>query len=199
LKSFRQFIDEMAQNLGMMSSFLNRSEKRRKAFYEKHKNDTTHEKVSDNLHIHVSDNLGHDRERTVYTTLDHNKKECLHHAEIEHQDRHGDLPFAHGVQVGTERTDAGLPKGHASTVVYNHFLKSDKPLRSDSLQSHGGNKMWHGLVHRAMKDGHHVYHWDGAKLHKTTSDNVEEHLKKYYGHPPEYFSKHMILSKKEIV
>jgi hypothetical protein len=145
-------------------------------------------------------------ETQQYSTNDHHTKETLHTAIISHHPADEHFPYDSESQGLVDRVKSNdrIPKGHATEVTYNHFKKSKLPLRSSSSQYSEGHKMWHRLVGRALDDGHHVYHWDGKKLHKTTKENVLEHLKNSFGydsgasHDVPYEHRHMIISKHEL-
>lgn len=135
---------------------------------------------------------------TTITTNDHDKKETLHHAQIRTNEN-----LIPGVttdeQVSVERKRGeDLPKGHATNVIYHHFEHSKHPLQTSVLQYDKGHDMWHRLVHKALDEGHRVYHWDGVKLHKTTKENANEHLQNSFGNSNDHYDKHMILSKAEL-
>ena len=101
------------------------------------------------------------------------------------------------VTVERKRGDE-LPKGHATNVIYNHFKHSNNPLQSSVMQYDKGHYMWKKLVNKTLNDNLHVYHYDGSKLHKTTKENAEEHLKNSFGKSNDHYDKHMILSKTEL-
>lgn len=204
MKTYKQ-ITEMAMNIGDSSFTPMDNESFRKREYDHNKDNKVHSKLGKDVSVHKHTIYNrteidpHRKKITYYHTLDHNKKECLHHSVIEHHMKSKSFPFNHEVQVTVGRhKDGNLPKGHATDVTYEHFHNSTLPLKSSDEQYRHGHNMWRRLAHKALKDGHRVYHWDGKSLHKTTSDNIEEHLDSSFGKDKKFKNRHMILSKDEL-
>lgn len=205
MKTYKQLINEMAVNIGHSSFTPMDNESFRKREYEYNKDNSIHTKLSNDISVHKHTTYNrtntdtHKKKITYYHTLDHSKKECLHHSIIEHHLETKQFPFNHEVQTVVGRSkNSNLPKGHATDVTYEHFHNSTLPFRSSNEQYRHGHNMWRKLAHKALKDGHHVYHWDGKKLHKTNSENIENHLDSSFGKDKKFANKHMIISKEEL-
>ncbi len=201
MKSFKAYIEEMAKNIGMHSySPLNSSRESGKTIRNHKFLNTNKDPIIEELPDHVKLHKREFDNKTEYTTNDHKNEQTLHRALIVHRRKTAEFPFEHEEQTEVDRVKGSdkLPKGHATKVTYDHFEHSNLPLRSSDLQFQKGHEMWHRLVDRALKDGHHAYHWDGERLHKTSTENKEEHLKNSFGKGDEYKNKHMIISKNEL-
>lgn len=159
---------------------------------------STHPKISNvgslSLHKKIDGN------RITISTHDDKKKEVVHHSLILEKDKSASFPFKHHeqVEVARERDNPDIPKNHATDVIYNHVTNNNLSLKSSEQQYTQGPKMWCRLVDKALKDKHHVYHWDGTKLHKTTEENKKEHLEKSIGVDDSFANKHMIISKNKL-
>jgi hypothetical protein len=204
MKSYLQLIKEMAVNIGRPYSLFD-SKPNRLVLYDRHKKDKQHENITDNIKVHIDKSKFGDNSSTTYTTLDHNKKEALHQTAVNEVEPTKEFPYKHDQQKQVSRQhtkdNSDLPKGHATNVIWNHFLKSKNPLRSSDEQYTEGHKLWHRIVKRALDSGHHVYHWDGNKLHKTTHEVMEDHLSKSFSeekYDESTRNKHMIISKKKL-
>ena len=198
-----KMLREMARDIGSYSRFDNI--KYRKDYYDATKNHPITKKLTPDIteHKKCSDN------KVVLSTNDHKTGECLYNSSISTRDK--DHSPKRIEQDSVQRAkDSRLPKGYATDKIYEHFKSQELPLKSSDEQMKSGNKMWHRLVHRALEDGHHVYHYDGSNLHKTNKANVNAHLANYYGSDEKrtrfnptpkdnnYENKHMIISKKEL-
>lgn len=196
-----KILREMAMNIGRSFSLKEfHGSSGRQSEFKISKNDPVIKELTPTLKVHKKKELFRD----VYNTNDHSTGETLHTAKFEnHSGIKSGIPFKHDVQVSTDRVKSRevLPKGHATNIAYSHFKHSEHPLKSSDEQYDKGHEMWHRLVHRALDDVHHVYHWDGDKLHKTNKSNAEEHLSKSFGKKDDnsFENKHMILSKKELI
>jgi len=138
----------------------------------------------------------HHKGTIEYHTNNHETGETLHRAVIDtHTPSKGKLPFTHITQSEVVRKSGNdLPKNHAKNITYNHFKNQKHPLVSSEEQYDDGHHMWKQLSHRALRDGYHVYHYDGSKLHETTPTNIDKHLKNSFGKSKEFEHKHMIIS-----
>lgn len=145
------------------------------------------------MHKHVVDDCTH------YYTLNHNNNESLHISHIKKHNATSTTPFAYEEQHIVDRVKSTdiLPKGHASSVVYDHFKNSDYPLRSSYEQYKTGHKMWSGLVDKALDDGHHAYHYEESNKHLTpiNHDNKQEMIGKSFGEGDAFEHKHLVISK----
>lgn len=192
--SFKQFLNEMAKNLGVPYSFL-KQEKYRKLIFDQSKDHDVVDELSDNvkIHKHVDGDTIH------YSTNDHAKRETLHRSVIHKRKATKLLSFDHEEQNEVDRIkDDSLPKNYATDFIYNHFKKSDVPLKSSNTQYTKGRDLWERLSKKALTDGHNVYYHDGDKLHKSNADNIDYHLNSYFGDTSEHENKHMILSKRPL-
>jgi hypothetical protein len=140
--------------------------------------------------IHIS-SYGRSHE---YTTV-HNNGRAVHNS-VFTNNKHPQLPFKHTVQSAANRDPdhKDLGKHYVSNLALHHMEHTKTPLVSDSEQTEAGHKMWHHITKTAMDKGHHVYHWDGAKLHKITPENHSEHMAKSFGETSEHTKKHMVVS-----
>lgn len=202
MKSFREYIDEMAFDIGdAPSSALNNPNNPEKhQRFEHSKNHPVvrtimHKNNELKLHKHV------DKDDVIeYTTNDHKNKETLHASTIVRKTATTKFPIEHEEQIEVNRVKDinKLPKGHATDVTYDHIKTSKFPLKTSNLQQKKGHEMWHRLVDKALDDKHNVYHWDGSKLHKTTQENKKEHLANSFGQDDSHLDKHMLISKHEL-
>lgn len=188
---------EMASNLGNPISDMNDQEYRKKLY--NHYSDAPKIKT---INAHISLHKSENNNKTEISTLNDKTKEALHHAIFLNHKKSNTFPFDHQEQSLVERKQhegsKDLQKGHATNITYEHFKNSKLPLRTSDNQTTAGHGMWRTLVHKALDDGHHVYHWDGAKLHKTTKENANEHLNAYFNYGHGFRNKHMILSNAEL-
>jgi len=198
MKTYKQFIGEMSQDIGSPYSIVNSDINTRKHNYKLTHNDPEHPyqvdvpgvKIHTKTHgtnIHISTN-------------DHVEKQLIHRAVIKHHNAHeNSLPFEHNTQSEVDRVKGGkLPRGHAKAVIYHHMEHSGLPLVTSKEQFTTGHDMWRDLTHKALDDGHHVYHFDGKRLHKTNNDNIHKHLKNSFGKDEKFKNRHMIISKKPL-
>jgi len=197
MKSFLEFIYEMAHNIGEHSYSPLKSERERKSKFNNSVGDKIHNKLSDYLIIHKTTNGN----STLFHTNDHSTAETLHSSLIKHKQSSKEFPFDHIIQEEVDRKPGGiLHKGYAVDFLYNHFNDQHLPLVSSETQYRKGHELWRKLVHKALDNGHHVYHWDGSKLHKSNKNNVEQHLNSSFGKygDESYANKHMVISKNEL-
>lgn len=119
---------------------------------------------------------------------------AIHFSQFEHN-RHKELPFEHTTQTiaGKEKTST-VGKNYVSNLALHHMEHTNIPLVSDADQTNSGHKMWHHITKTAMDKGHHVYHWDGNKLNKTTPENHDEHMKSSFGDTEAHTKRHMVVS-----
>ena len=204
MKSFKQHLNEMAQDLGPAKANKFVSPDYREIMYDNTEGYKHHSHpVKDNKDIELlskTENSGANGEKvTKYITNDNKGKETLHRSDIVTREPTKALPFKHDEQTVVARASGGkLPKGYAEDVTYKHFENSEHPLRSSDMQYTAGHNMWKNLVHKALADGHHVYHHNGKRLIETDKGNAEEHLAGSFGVGSEFKNKHMILSKSEL-
>ena len=208
MKKFYEFIEEMARNIGEPFSPLDKSEDQRKTMYSTNSNFVHHSyPISDNKSIELTKYVDANK-NTTYSTNDHTNKEVLHYSNIKCHNPTKSIPFEHEEQHTVERVKGDkLPKEYATNMIYDHFKKSNIPLKSSNVQYRTGHNMWRKLAHKALEDGHHVYYHDGTTLHKSTKDNVDQHLDSSFGKEerrygktisPDYETRHMILSKHKL-
>ncbi|MDD4242719.1 MAG: hypothetical protein PHG08_00265 [Bacilli bacterium] len=201
MKTFKTFMNEMATIVSNLYNELDDEDgKVRKNLYEKSKNNYVEKTMPNNITLHHNMEIKGGRVYTNYHTNDNNKKETIHYATIIKKNKSKDLPFDHEeqIEVRKQSNNSNLPKGHATDVIYNHFKNGELPLKSSLSQTQQGHKMWERLAHRAMDEGHHVYHHNGTELIKSTPKTIDNHLKSSFGDDVEYSHKHMIISKKEL-
>jgi hypothetical protein len=207
MKSYKNFIEEMARNIGDSSYSPIKSNKDVRMQYYKQSILYKHHSypIAGNKEIEIKHGLDHDGNE-VYHTNDNTKKETIHRSVIKTHAPTKKLKFEHQEQKEADRTpDDILPKEYVTNLIYDHFKKSEHPLRSSDSQYLHGHKMWRKLAHKALDDKHHVYYFDGKMLHKSNNDNINSHLDSSFGKsdiirgvPPKinYEHRHIILSKK---
>ena len=204
MKSFRYFIGEMAKNLNPGNVDIDvplDNLNTRREYYKISSNMKHYSSPSFNKDLEVvkHHSIENGEPLIEYHTNNNKTKETIHRSAIITHNPTKRLPFKHDEQVETFRQkDGELPKGYGVDFTYNHFKNNEHPLRSSRDQLIGGNKMWHKLAHKALDDGHYVYFHDGENLHKTTKENIDNHLKSYFGDSDDYTNKHIILSKTEL-
>lgn len=92
-----------------------------------------------------------------------------------------EIPFPHDIQSGVNQDLDNATPGSARESMRIHVENSNHPLVSDWGQSPAGHKMWSKFSREEIDRGHHVYLWDGNRLHPSTKDNIDQHLEEYYG------------------
>lgn len=207
MKKFKTFIQEMALDIGTSSQILDNADNRKRSF-NRSKNDPVikYDTGANHILVHKKTSTTDDGEKeTEYSTNNHNTGESLHNASIVTHNPTEKLPFTHDEQTSVNRQRHGeLPKGYGTDFIYNHFKNNNIPLRSADMQFSGGHDMWKRLAHKALDDGHNVYYHDSNQLHKSTKENVNTHLKNYYGWTnakdnTDYANRHMIISKTDLL
>jgi len=198
MKTYKQFIGEMSRDIGSPYSIINSDIQTRKYNYKLTHKDPEHSYQIDvpGIKIHAKPH----GTNIHISTNDHDEKQLIHRAVIKrHTPGQNSLPFVHDTQSEVDRVKGGkLPSGHAKDVIYHHMENSEVPLVSSNEQFTTGHEMWKNLTHRALDSGHHVYHFDGKKLHKTTTENIHKHLKNSFGKDEKFKNQHMIISKKPL-
>ena len=203
MKTFKEYLYEMALDLGDASEFPFEKKGTRKGIYAFSQSNGFHSNPTPINDIEVKErthiNYTTKEPITKYYTNDNKKKETVHASTVITHNPTKQLPFKHDEQTDVIRQKSdSLPHGYATNFIYNHFKNSEHPLRSSSEQFNDGNKMWNKLAHKALDDGHHVYYHDGEALNKSNKENIDSHLKSYFGDSPEHINKHIILSKTEL-
>jgi hypothetical protein len=203
MKTFKQFMAEMVDNIGIHEPNVVHNEKNQNTKYHETKSWPIAHNVTDHIKLHKLDaDYG-----TRYVTNDHNKQKTIHVSNFNKNAPTSKIPFAHEEQLDVEKDKhSDLPRGYVTDMVYNHFKHSALPLRSSSTQSEDGHKMWRKLTKKALDDNHHVYYIDGKGITKSDSSNIDDHLDKYFNKdedydmddPDKYSNRHMILSKTEL-
>jgi len=141
MKTFTQFIGEMARNIGKPYSFLSSTPRHRSAHYEDSKNNELYPFHTGNNDINVHKKI--DGNTTHYNTNNHDTKETLHKSIIELKEPTKELPFKHEEEREHDRVRQGnLPKYFVTNLVYDHFQKSKYPLKTSEEQFNQGKNMW---------------------------------------------------------
>lgn len=188
IKLYETIILELAKRLDTEASPLLDNPHMKEIFSNEAKHAPMHSWVNT-----PKDHTLHKTSEHSYTTLN-NKGEAVHYSQFA-PNRHKELPFKHTSQTMVGKSSVNkIEKHYAGNLALHHMEHTKTPLVSDSEQTEAGHKMWHHITKTAMDKGHHVYHWDGAKLHKTTSENHSEHMAKSFGKTPEHTKKHMVVS-----
>lgn len=188
------YLNEMAVDYGPSYSRLTKKENYKGDMYEAAKDLPIHSELNQRFKTHIKSG---DDGSTLFYTLDHQQHTAAHHAHIVKDTT--SFPFTAEKQdlVDKDKTNVDLPRGFATSFIYNHFKNSNHPLRSSDEQFHDGHHMWNKLVDNALSDNHHVYYHDknSGETVKLNDDNKNEYIKKYYGDGDEFSKKHLILSK----
>ena len=136
---------------------------------------------------------------TLYTTNAVTEKEALHYCKIVTVMYSDDFPFEHEEPTEILRVDTEYtPKGYAGDIVYEHFLQSELPLRTPSLQNLGAHKMWIRLVNRAINDKYNAYFWNGCGLIKINEENKSVYFDAAFGLDDSFAKCHLVISKNEL-
>lgn len=205
MKSFKLF-HEMSINVGDVKMDLTTAHDQ-KIHFKKSRNYPIVDNLTGNVKKHV---LKHNN-ITKYYTNDHDSGKTLYKSEFHEHNPTKFIPFKHQEQTSVERISTKLlPKNYALHETLNHLHNSDLPLISSTYQTPLGHNMWKKLSHKALETGHHVYYHDGSKIHKTTSENIENHLHSYFDpgtnfdssgnliDPLDYEHKHIIIFKHKL-
>lgn len=189
--SFKQYIQEMPQDLGSVEANLSddKFNSQMYGYYSKQK------------HIgNVGDATIHrnkDGKETRLSVLDNKNKRVAFSTTVERRPKNKNIPFAHHTQTYVNKdpkTDLG--KGFGSNFVYDHLVHKQKiPLVSDERQYTGGHKMWHHLIDKSFEHGHHAYLIDNGKLTKITPENKKQIMDSSIGTGPEFTKKRYVISK----
>lgn len=102
-------------------------------------------------------------------------------------------PIPHMKQDFANSTDDAAI-GAQRKLVFKIIDTTDYPLKTDDSQTDAGHNMWRKLVPDALDRGLHVHYYDGENFHKTTKDNMNDHLDSYFNQQ----NRHMFISKNEI-
>ena len=135
-----------------------------------------------------------------YRVRDDDTKQVVFMSNIKRNRKTKQIPFAHNTQEYVAKmSNSILPKRFGANFVYNHFIMNKNiPFVSDEEQYPGGHKMWHNLIDRAFKEGHHAYHIHKGVLTKITPENKEEIMKSSYGYSPKFKEHRYMISKTEL-
>lgn len=190
--SFKQYIKEMSQNIGPSTSNLD-DDNFNKIMYD-HSSSTHNpiDTVDGNTVAHFKKG-----KETKLSVLDHNNKRMAFSTTFERRPKSKKVPFSHNTQTYVGRdSKSPLRRGFGSDFVYQHLVHGkDVPLVSDEQQYEGGHKMWHRLIDRSFKEGHHAYLVDNGNLTKITPENKDEIMTSTYGKTPEFRNKRYAISK----
>lgn len=191
MKTFKQFITEMPQNVGSSSSNLD-NPMVNSAMYS---TASTHTPIGK----HGEHVITHNKKGRVskFSVLDHGNKRIAFSTTVERRPKSKAVPFAHQTQtyVGKD-SQSDLGRGFGSNFAYERLVRnSDVPLVSDQQQYTGGHKMWHHMIDRAHQEGHHAYLVDNGNLTKITPENKNEIMASSYGKGEEFKNKRYAISK----
>lgn len=196
MKTFNQFLNEMAMNIGNPYSLLHSNPK----FSSQNFNNTSEHPIVKELspgiklHMHIDDN------RTEFNVNDHNTKQSLYRSVIYRNEKNSDIPFDNIEQAQVDRVKSTnvLPKNFATDFIYNHWKTQSLPLRSSDQQFTTGRDMWSRLIDKAHLDNKHVFYIDENKnKHRVTRENKEDMMRKYFGIYDVHLNRHMVLSHSE--
>lgn len=143
------------------------------------------------------------QETTVHSTsnmMNHitvHKGAAVHSANFGSYEPNQNVPFIHHVQSFVDSVKDGAPKGTARIVMHMHLNHHNVPLVSDEKQTPAGHEMWKKFARESLDRGNHVYFLNEGKLNKSTAENLDSHLKSYYGDGTG-FGKRMVVSKSPI-
>jgi hypothetical protein len=189
--SFKQFIAEMPQNIGDSTATI-ADDKMNAIVYSTRSQHTPIGKIED-YSVH------HNKKgkESQFSVLDHPNKRAGFTTTVERRPKNKNVPFSHNTQtyVGRDpKTDLG--RGFGSNFVYDRLvINTEVPLVSDQQQYTGGHKMWHSLIDKAHKEGHHAYLSDNGKLSRITPENKAEVMASSYGKDEEFKNKRYVISK----
>lgn len=190
--SFKQYLQEMPQNVGPASSNLdddylnsvmyNTATTQHNPVGKLGNYDITHHKKGKESKLSV---------------LDHTNKRIVLSTTVERRPKSKKVPFPHHTQtyVGKD-SKSQTEKGFGANFIYDNLIhKKDVPLVSDEKQYTGGHKLWHHLIDRSFKEGHHAYLVDNGNLTKITPENKNDIMEKSYGKGEEFMNKRYAISK----
>jgi hypothetical protein len=191
MKTFKQFITEMPQSVGALPSVLDDD----KMNFVMYNNALSHKQIG----THDDKVITHNKKgkQSKYSVLDNANKRIAFSTTVERRPKSKAVPFPHHTQtyVGKD-PQSDLGKGFGSNFAYDHLVHGkDVPLVSDEQQYTGGHKMWHSLINRAHKEGHHAYLVDNGKLTKITPENKDEIMSSSYGKGEEFRKRRYAISK----
>jgi len=191
MKSFKQFISEMPQNVGDSTATID-DDKMNAIVYSTRSKHTPIGKIGYySVHHNKKD------KESQFSVLDHANKRVGFSTTVERRPKNKDIPFSHNTQtyVGKDsRSDLG--RGFGSNFVYDRLVRNSQiPLVSDQQQYTGGHKMWHSLIDKAHKEGHHAYLSDNGQLSRITPENKAEVMASSYGKGDEFKNKRYVISK----
>lgn len=196
MKTFNQFLNEMALNIGNpYSMFHNNANFSLQNFNKTSEHPIVKELLPGiKLHMHIDDN------RTEFNVNDHNTKQSLYRSVIYRNKKNSDIPFNNIEQAQVDRVKSTnvLPKNFATDFVYDHWKTQPLPLRSSDQQFTTGRNMWSRLIDKAHLDNKHVFYVDeNQNKHPVTRENKEDMMHNYFGKHDVHLNRHMVLSHSE--
>lgn len=146
------------------------------------------EQFGDGIVLHSSS----DRMKYV-TTLD--GKTAMHASIFASKSPDANVPFHHHVQQIVDQHPTEAPRGVARKVMFHHLDTHNVPIVSDEEQTDSGHALWRKFTKDALNSGQHVYFLNGGKLHKSTDENIDDHLSQYFDAG---LDKRMVVSKEPL-
>lgn len=193
MKTFKEFVSEMALNIGRPFSLLHDRENFSNTVYSNTENSENVMDYGDEIKLHIVKG-----NNTVnFYVNDHKNKKTLFTSTIDTVNANSKIPFDHITQSGVDRVKSydRLPKRFATSFIYNHWNSQSLPLKSSNLQYTTGRDMWSRLVDMAHENKKNVYMIDEYKrLHKVTKENKNDIMDLYFGKESEKENRHLLLS-----
>ncbi len=172
--SFKQYVmlDEMARLMGSPFSTLEFGGKQfRSKTFDNSKDWEKIKELAPEIHVQFNGN-------NIYHVNDHANKETIYLSKIEQKDTTPGFQQPHIEQSIVDRIKDThrLPKGFATSFVYDYFNQQKLPLKSSSTQYTTGAAMWDRLIDRALSDGKFVYATSPNAIERITDDHRKQFL-----------------------
>lgn len=181
-KNFKQYLNEMAQNIGKPYSPLQHATGWQEHLY------TKSSKLPVLFRILGIDIDGVHGANTLELFANIENK-TVYHAKFSKHQPDDICKTLYLVQDEVDKTrDNSTPKGFAGDVLIQVCIKYNTPIRTSSSQFTAGNDMWKSIIAKAVGDHLFVYFYNGEKLSRIL--NTPD----YFGKSEKYLSKHVILS-----
>lgn len=172
--SFKEYVllSEMARIMGSPFSTLEfGGNKFRTQKFESSKDWKTVKELTPEIRLQFDGN-------NIYHVNDHSNKETIYLSKIEQKESTPGFQQPHIEQsiVDRVKNTEKLPKGFATSFVYDHFNQQPLPLKSSSTQYNTGAAMWDRLIDRALSDDKFVYATSPNAIERITADHRKQFL-----------------------
>lgn len=192
MKTYKQFVQEMAQNIGSPFSMIENIKSYSSNKFQSTK-DTPSVDIGNDLKLHVI----HDHNKIRNIVNDHKLGKTVYESNIRYNEPSDRLPFHTIEQVSVDRVKSTekLPKGFATDFIYNHWNSQHRPLISSDMQYTTGRNMWSRLVEMAHKNKKHVtYVNEHGNKSVVTPLNKDKIFDEFYGKSDEHLKRTLVLS-----